>query len=179
LIYSIAVAPPRECPRAYHVLANAWQVYGACQDQLRWPSAPQSHVGRRPHVATSFLACFPQRPCLTTRSSQNLTGATSARTNGAKTLRNALRHPLRRRLEAQRQGHLICEDCHPVQLGVSLFVRVLATADCVNNLALHSNPKSAPRRADNGEDSVKRGDTAKTRTSSYSTYLQQFTKKLR
>jgi hypothetical protein len=98
--------------------------------------------------------------------------------NGAKTFRNALRHPLRSRLEAQRQRHPTSEDCHPVQLGVSLFVRVLATANCVN-LVLPSNPKSAPRRANNGEDSVKRGDTAKTCTSCYSTYLQQFTKELR
>jgi hypothetical protein len=141
---------------------------------LRWASAPQSDVGLgtecRPHVATSFPPCFPQRPCLTTQSSQSPTGATSARTNGAKTLRNALRHPLRSRLEAQRQRHLTGEDCHPVQWGVSLFVRVLVTADCFN-LVLPSNPESAPRRVDNWEDSLKGGDTAKTGVSCYITYL--------
>jgi hypothetical protein len=145
------------------------------------------------HVTASFPSCF-LRPCLTTQSSptcstRSRAERTSSRTERTKSLRNsrtdctyplrnAVRHPLRSDLEARHQYLLTGKDHHPVQLRVSLFFHCPATADSFN-LVLPSNTGSASSGVDNGEDSAKGGDTARTGACCYTPYLPILTIGLR
>ncbi|KAJ7938602.1 hypothetical protein B0H13DRAFT_2563136 [Mycena leptocephala] len=117
------------------VRADAWQVYGTCQDRLRWLSAPQSDVGLR----TSTTRCNVLSTLLSTTSMSD--------------------HPKQRKPNwLKDRWH---KGRHPVQLRVSLLVRVPAIADCFN-LVLPPHPESASRGVDKGADSLTEGDTAKT-----------------
>jgi hypothetical protein len=167
------------------VRTDAWQICAACEDRLGLLSAPQCDVGllelSGDHVATSFPLCFP--PCLTIESCQCPTCSTrpicspSSGRGGSKGIRTTVWHPLRSHLEARHQRHLTGKDRHSMKVRVSLFVRVPATADCLN-LGLPSDAEIAPRCADNGEDVLK-GDTAKSGASYYIIYLQPFTNRPR